>query len=172
MGDGAHLTRPYLALARAGAIALSVVNLLDAAILVAALLVVTVAAGVFVQVRQNRPRPLNPTEAIEPQRLGADALGERATLLQFSTDTCTRCPGVHRVLTSVAESNEGVVHLDIDLTHRPDIAKHFQVMQTPTTFILDSDGVIQTRFGGAPGRDVLDLELERITADPSCPSPV
>jgi hypothetical protein len=36
-------------------------------------------------------------------------------------------------------------------------------LQTPTTLVLDRDGVIQTRFGGTPSREVLELELNRLT---------
>ncbi len=57
------------------------------------------------------------------------------------------------------------MHLDIDVTHRPDIAKHFHVLQTPTTLVLDADGVVQTRFGGVPNREVLELELNRLTGE-------
>ena len=95
--------------------------------------------------------------------LGAESLGEQATLLQFSTDFCTRCPSVHRDLSRIAAEHPGVSHLDVDLTNRPDLAKQFHVLQTPTTLILDRDGVIQTRFGGVPGRGVVELELKRIT---------
>lgn len=139
-------------------------NLTDAALVLTALLAVTIGVGAFLRWQQNRPRRQNPSEVVEPQRLGADALGERATLLQFSTEMCAKCPGVHRTLTAIADDREGVVHLDVDLTHRPDIAKHFHVLQTPTTLILDGDGVIQTRFGGTPRRDVIELELARVTA--------
>lgn len=139
-------------------------NLTDAALVLTALLAVTIGVGAFLRWQQNRPRRQNPSEVVEPQRLGADALGERATLLQFSTEMCAKCPGVHRTLTAIADDRKGVVHLDVDLTHRPDIAKHFHVLQTPTTLILDGDGVIQTRFGGTPRRDVIELELARVTA--------
>jgi hypothetical protein len=72
---------------------------------------------------------------------------------------------VHRTLAAVAAAHEGVRHLDIDLTHRPDIARHFHVLQTPTTLILDRNGAVQTRFGGAPNREVLELELARLTSE-------
>ena len=138
-------------------------NLSEAAIVLAALLAVTVGGGFVLRWQQNRPRRQNPAEIVEPERLGATALGERATLLQFSTEMCARCPGVHRTLGAIAEEREGVVHLDVDLTHRPDIAKHFHVLQTPTTLILDRDGVIQTRFGGTPSRSAVELELDRVS---------
>ncbi|SDH37715.1 TlpA family protein disulfide reductase [Microbacterium pygmaeum] len=140
-------------------------TLLNACIGLAVLLAVTVGLGVFLQWRQGRPRRHIPHEVVEPTRLGADSLGETATLLQFSTELCARCPGVHRTLAEVADSHEGVRHLDVDLTNRPDIAKHFHILQTPTTLVLDSDGAIQTRFGGIPNREVLELELNRLSAE-------
>lgn len=133
----------------------------------AVLLAVTVAIGVFVQWRQGRPRRHIPHEVVQPTRLGAESLGQTATLLQFSTELCSRCPGVHRTLAAVADRHEGVQHLDIDVTHRPDIAKHFHIMQTPTTIVLDREGVVQTRFGGVPNRDVLELELNRLSGEPA-----
>nr|WP_198426152.1 thioredoxin family protein [Microbacterium ureisolvens] len=134
-------------------------------IALAALLAATVALGVFLNWKQSQARRDVTHEVIEPHRLGADGLGEVATLLQFSTELCARCPGVHRTLSAIADDHPGVRHLDVDLTHRPDIAKHFHVLQTPTTLVLDRHGVVQTRFGGAPGRDVLELELNRLTAE-------
>jgi thiol-disulfide isomerase/thioredoxin len=143
------------------------VTVLDALIVLAALLAATVGVGVYLRWRQNRPQRHISHEVVDPGRLGADALGENATLLQFSTELCARCPHVHRTLAAVADERTGVRHLDVDLTHRPDIARHFHVLQTPTTLILDRDGVVQTRFGGVPGREVIELELARLTRQPA-----
>jgi thiol-disulfide isomerase/thioredoxin len=140
------------------------VSLVDALLILAALLAVTIGLGVFLRWQQNRPRRHDPSELVDPGRFGAPALGESATLLQFSTEMCSRCPGVHRTLETIAREQEGVVHIDVDLTDRPDIAQHFHVLQTPTTFILDRSGAIRSRFGGAPSRHVLELELARVTA--------
>ena len=140
-------------------------NLVGALVVLAVLLAATLLLGAFLQWRQNRPQRHISHEVVQPERLGADGLGEFATLLQFSTELCARCPGVHRTLASVADGHPGVLHLNVDLTHRPDIAKHFHVLQTPTTLILDKDGAVQTRFGGAPSREVLELELARLTGE-------
>jgi hypothetical protein len=139
------------------------VNIVGALLVIAILLAVTIGAGVYLRWLQSRPHRHVPHEVVQPERLGAEALGEYATLLQFSTQMCSRCPGVHRILASVADGHDGVVHLDIDLTHRPDIARHFHVLQTPTTLVLDGTGTVQTRFGGAPNREVIELELARLT---------
>lgn len=146
-------------------LAWDVVTLVHALIALALLLAATVALGVFVQWRQGRPNRHVLHEIVEPGRLGADSLGEAATLLQFSTELCSRCPGVHRTLAAVADARDGVRHLNVDVTHRPDIARHFHVLQTPTTLVLDREGVVQTRFGGVPNRDVLELELTRLTGE-------
>lgn len=140
-------------------------NPLDALLILAALLAVTIGVGLYLRWVQNRPRRHISHEVVDPLRLGADGLGENATLLQFSTQLCARCPHVHRTLRSVAEDHAGVRHLDIDLTHRPDIAKHFHVLQTPTTLVLDRNGVVQTRFGGVPNRSVVELELIRLAGE-------
>lgn len=134
-----------------------------AIIVLAVLLTATIGVGAAVRWAQSRPRRVSMEDIVDPTSLGASELGEEATLLQFSTEFCARCPGVHRTLSQVADERDGVRHLDVDLTHRPDIARHYRVLQTPTTLILDRRGVIRTRFGGAPSRDVIELELSRVT---------
>ncbi|WP_336632477.1 MULTISPECIES: TlpA family protein disulfide reductase [unclassified Microbacterium] len=140
-------------------------NVTDAIVLLAVLLAATIGLGVVLRWRDGRVRLVDPAEAVDPLRLGADALGDRATLLQFSTEMCSRCPGAHRTLSAIAGAHEGVRHLDVDLTHRPDIAKHFHVLQTPTTLVLDRDGVVHSRFGGTPSRHAVELELARVTTE-------
>lgn len=129
---------------------------------ISVLLALTVGIGITMGVRQRRKRRRVSATAVGPELLSADALGERATLLQFSTDFCARCPAVHQDLADVAGVHAGVTHVNIDLTHRPDLAKRFHVLQTPTTLILDRHGVIVTRFGGVPHRGVIEFELARV----------
>lgn len=83
------------------------------------------------------------------------ALGSRATLVQFSTDMCARCPQVRRLLSGYADGAEGIHHVEIDLTHRPDLASRYRVLQTPTTFLVDSTGAVRSRFHGVPPRQAL-----------------
>jgi thioredoxin-like negative regulator of GroEL len=139
-------------------------GLFVACMLLAALVLAGVIGGLLFAWQRSRVSPASGIEVVEPHRLGAEALGESATLLQFSTRSCVRCPGVHRTLAEVARDRSGVLHLDVDVTHRPDIARHFHVMQTPTTLVLDHNGMVQTRFGGIPGRRVVELEVSRLQA--------
>ena len=91
-------------------------------------------------------------------------LNGRATLLQFPTEVCATCVPTRRVLGQIAASTEGVNHVDFDLTHRPDVAAKFNVLQTPTTLILDRAGVIRARIGGAPRQSDVRAALDTILA--------
>jgi len=85
-----------------------------------------------------------------------------ATLLQFSTNVCAPCRVTHDVLDSVAAERRDITHIDLDVTHRPDLASRFRILQTPTTLILDGRGVVRARIGGAPRRAELQAELDRV----------
>lgn len=93
---------------------------------------------------------------------GVRRFAQGATFLQFSTEVCAPCRAAHTVLGDVASEHDDVAHIDLDLTHRPDLASRFHIMQTPTTLILDSKGVVRARIGGAPRREAVRAELDRI----------
>jgi thiol-disulfide isomerase/thioredoxin len=97
-------------------------------------------------------------------RLPEVPLEGKATLLQFSTEVCAPCVPTRRVLSQIAATTDGVSHVDLDLTHRPDIAARFNVLQTPTTLILDRTGHIRARIGGAPKPADVRAALEEILA--------
>jgi thiol-disulfide isomerase/thioredoxin len=97
-------------------------------------------------------------------RLPEVRLDGNATLLQFSTEVCAPCVPTRRVLGQIAASTAGVNHVDFDLTHRPDIAARYNVLQTPTTLILDRTGHIRARIGGAPRQADVRAALETILA--------
>src|SRR5664279_453869 len=79
-------------------------------------------------------------------------LGHHATLLQLSSEVCAPCRATARVLRTL--HTEGVRHVEIDVADRPDLAAKFNVLQTPTTLILDAGGAVRARIGGAVRRDV------------------
>jgi thiol-disulfide isomerase/thioredoxin len=83
----------------------------------------------------------------------ADQLGERMTLLQFSSAFCAPCRATRRVLTAVAERSEGVVHIEVDAEHHLELVRHLGILRTPTTLILDASGRELSRASGAPTRD-------------------
>ncbi|GAA2457820.1 TlpA family protein disulfide reductase [Agromyces soli] len=93
----------------------------------------------------------------------AAAFGERATLVQFSTALCSRCPGTARQLGALAAETEGVRHLEIDLTDEPELAARFAVLQTPTTLVYDGAGRQRARIGGPPRIEELARLLDSLT---------
>ena len=80
------------------------------------------------------------------------ALGQRATLLQFSSAFCAPCRATRRVLGEVAGMVEGVSHVEVDAEHHLDATRAFGILRTPTTVVLDGAGLEVTRATGAPSR--------------------
>jgi thiol-disulfide isomerase/thioredoxin len=97
----------------------------------------------------------------EQERLITEAdlghpLGDRATLLQFSSSFCTPCRVTRQVLADVANSTEGVAHVEIDVADRADLVRVLDVRRAPTTFLIGPDGRIASRASGPPRKaDVL-----------------
>lgn len=90
-------------------------------------------------------------------------LGERATLLQFSSAFCAPCRATRRVLAGVAGSERGVAHVEIDAEHHLELVRRLGVVRTPTTLVLDARGREVVRAAGAPTRDQV---LASLTAVP------
>ena len=89
-------------------------------------------------------------------------LGERATLLQFSSAFCAPCRATRRVLDEVASVVPGVRHVEIDAEHHLDLVRRLGVTRTPTTLVLDSAGREVSRAAGAPKRDAVLATLARV----------
>lgn len=92
----------------------------------------------------------------------AEAFGTRATLVQFSTPTCARCPGTRRQLDALAEQHDGVARLEIDVADRTEVATRYNVLQTPTVLLVDADNTVRTRFGGPPRPAELSAALATV----------
>jgi thiol-disulfide isomerase/thioredoxin len=83
---------------------------------------------------------------------GAD-LGERATLVQFSTAFCQPCRATRRVLSDIAGAVPGVTHVEIDAESHLDLVRRLDVVRTPTTLVLDATGRVRTRASGQPRKE-------------------
>lgn len=83
--------------------------------------------------------------------LGED-LGERATLVQFSSAFCAPCRATRRVLGEVAAMVPGVSHVEIDAENRLDLVRELDILKTPTVLVLDADGRVVRRATGQPRR--------------------
>ncbi|MEV7017026.1 thioredoxin family protein [Streptomyces sp. NPDC093991] len=81
--------------------------------------------------------------------LGA-GLGERATLVQFSSAFCAPCRATRRVLGEVAGMVPGVTYVEIDAEARLDLVRRLGIERTPTVLVLDADGRVVRRAAGQP----------------------
>jgi thiol-disulfide isomerase/thioredoxin len=77
-------------------------------------------------------------------------LGERATLLQFSSAFCAPCRATRRILADVAGMTDGVAHVEVDAESRLDLVRQLNVLRTPTVLVLAADGTIVRRASGQP----------------------
>ena len=87
--------------------------------------------------------------------LGAE-LGERATLVQFSTAFCQPCRATRRVLDEVSGLVPGVAHVEVDAESNLELVRRLDVRRTPTVLVLDAHGAVVRRASGQPRKaDVL-----------------
>ncbi|MGW1782357.1 thioredoxin family protein [Streptomyces sp. NPDC002143] len=116
-----------------------------------AVLAAASAYGVLQRRRSGRVRVRGRDEGT---RLGADRLGgelgERATLVQFSSAFCAPCRATRRVLGEVAGVVPGVTHIEIDAEAHLDLVRELDILKTPTVLVLDADGRVVRRATGQP----------------------
>ena len=120
--------------------------------------VVSAAAPTAARSEPNAASPSTTSDGIAP----AEAFGTRATLVQFSTPTCARCPGTRRQLDALAAQHDGVARLEIDVAERTEIATRYNVLQTPTVLLVDADHTVRTRFGCPPRPAELSAALTAV----------
>lgn len=123
--------------------------------------VVLALAGVFGLVRAWRDGRLRAVGArgkddavqLSAAELGEGvALGERATLVQFSSAFCQPCRATRRVLEEVVGMVQGVAHVEIDAEQQLDLVRRLDILRTPTVLVLDSSGRLVKRASGQPRR--------------------
>ncbi len=100
----------------------------------------------------DEPQPSTTDTLVEPL-VARDQLGERATLLQFSSAFCAPCRATRRVLADIATAVPGVAHVELDAEHHLDLVRRVGVTRTPTTLVLDPGGREVTRAAGAPRKE-------------------
>ena len=142
-------------------------------VLVVALVLAT-GFGVYRAARDGRFRGTHPVRGVRADETSEEPplsvlhdtdidheLGERATLLQFSSAFCAPCRVTRRILQDVAEIVPGVVHVEVDAEHHLDLVRKLGVSRTPTTLILDEHGREVSRAAGAPKKDEVLATLAR-----------
>jgi len=136
-------------------------------------LVAAVAAGVVLSVLKAwvdgrfRGKGEDDVERVTAAELGGE-LGERATLLQFSSAFCAPCRATRRTLAEVEGMVAGVRHVELDAESHLELVRRLDILRTPTTLVLDSTGAVVKRASGAPRKpDVIAALATAIERQPN-----
>ena len=135
-------------------------------LVVAGIFAVALLIGVLWKFSSGRARLIRDGKQVDLAELGVvkngkpvTEFGSRITFLQFSSEVCSQCVQTARILGELETQSEDVLHIEVDITNRLDLASKYQVLQTPTTLILDRRGVVKSRIGGAPKTSTLETEI-------------
>lgn len=127
-------------------------------------LAVAAAVAVAMRIKNGRFAEAAPTaddrEHLTAAQIGAP-LGERATMVQFSSAFCSPCRTTRVLLADIASKVPGVVTVDIDAEEHLQLVRDLDIMRTPTVLILDAAGAVTTRASGLPRREQVLAALER-----------
>ena len=140
------------------------------------LVAVAVAAGLglYRAATDGRFRGTHEVRGAEPAERATDDrpavdfdgdLGERATLLQFSSAFCAPCRAARRTLGEVAAAVPGVRHVEDDAESDLELVRRLGIMRTPTTLVLDGRGREVTRASGAPSKDQVLTALALVESE-------
>ena len=78
--------------------------------------------------------------------------GSRATFVQFSSAFCTPCRATRALLSDLTADLDDVRHIEIDAEKNLDLVRKLDIRSTPTTLVLNGEGVEIGRAIGAPKR--------------------
>jgi thiol-disulfide isomerase/thioredoxin len=143
----------------------------------AATIALTVVVGLLLRSRRGRFRAADepaPTAAdpARPALTSADleaSLGERATLVHFSSAFCAPCRATRQVLTQVSAAVPGVDHVEVDAESHLDLVRRLGIRRTPTVLVLDPAGRIRARASGLPHEAEVHAALEGLVSQDDVP---
>lgn len=115
-------------------------------------LAVTMLAAWAMSKKNGSFKQRSDAEHLSAEDIGSP-LGDRATLVQFSSFFCAPCRATRVLLNDVAGKVDGVVAVDIDAESQLDLVRRLNIMRTPTVLVLDKDGVIVQRASGLPKKE-------------------
>ena len=91
-----------------------------------------------------------------------EALGSRATMVQFSSAFCAPCRATHSLLSQMVIPMTDVKHIHIDAESHLELVRELDIRSTPTTIFLNRDGIEVGRAAGTPKRDQVLAALANI----------
>jgi thiol-disulfide isomerase/thioredoxin len=134
--------------------------------LVLGLLALALAAGLLWRATTGRAKKITGGAQIDLTEIGATKngqpvtkFGQKVTFLQFSSEFCTACRQTAKLYSELEQVHPEILHIEIDITNRTDLANKFNILQTPTTLVLDSRGRVTSRIGGAVKQQTIQDEI-------------
>ncbi len=120
------------------------------------LLAVLAAASVFgIWFRRTRGE-FRRKKTVDGPRLTSDqigiALGERVTMVQFSSAFCSPCRATRVLLEQMVQTMPDVAYAHIDAESHLELVRQLNILSTPTTLFLNRDGTEVGRAMGTPKR--------------------
>ena len=132
-------------------------------IILAAAVALTVALGLAFSIKNGRFSAQSDVERLGVGELGSP-LGERATLVQFSSAFCAPCRATRVLLTDIAAKTPGVVTIEIDAEEQLALTRKLNILRTPTVLVLDAKGHVTRRASGLPKREQVLAALNHAVA--------
>lgn len=90
------------------------------------------------------------------------SLGDRATVVQFSTTFCSSCRAAKVLISDVVSKRSDVKYVEIDAESNLELVRRLDIRSTPTTLFLDKKGFEIARAVGAPKRDQITSAINRL----------
>ena len=90
------------------------------------------------------------------------SLGDRATVVQFSTTFCSSCRAAKVLISDVVSKRGDVKYVEIDAESNLELVRRLDIRSTPTTLFLDKKGFEIARAVGAPKRDQITAAINRL----------
>ena len=135
---------------------------------IALLIAVAIAAALALFLRFKNGRFASADSAADDDRLTAEELGadlgDRATLVQFSSSFCAPCRATKVVLGQVVDLVPGVATVEVDAESNLELVRKLDILRTPTVLILDERGRIASRASGAPTKEQVLVALDAVIA--------
>ena len=108
-----------------------------------------------------RTKKAVPGHRLSAQILG-EAMGARATMVQFSSAFCTPCRATHSLLSQMVASMSDVKHIQVDAESHLELVRELDIRSTPTTLFINSQGIEVGRAAGTPKREQVLMALAAI----------
>jgi thioredoxin-related protein len=118
----------------------------SALLAIVALVAGATAIGLVVRARAGRVSLSLRDEAADA-RLAVP--GAEVTLLQLSSPVCSACAVMRRVTEELVAGEPSLARRELDVTEHPGLASAHNVLSTPTTLLVDAQGIVRGRIVGA-----------------------